>query len=112
MTPKNAPAEVELAVRTTDIEVGDYLYVGHGWWGQVKRNDVMEPTEVHLVLVGGLEWSLAMMPDHVARIRRMVSVEPEPQVCIDSGEQRVVDLLAALETSVNDAREARKRHGR
>lgn len=35
--------------------------------------------------------------------------EPGEPVCIDTADQKVVDLLAALEQSVNEAREARQR---
>jgi hypothetical protein len=63
-------AEQETYVAPSEIVPGDYLYVGHGWWGRVKKNDHSERADLWIALVGGMEFPIVMVPTDRVTVRR------------------------------------------
>lgn len=63
-------SEQELTVRPTAIQLGDYLHVGHQWWGKVKKLTYHERLDLFILTVGGMEFPIVLVPNDQVTVRR------------------------------------------
>lgn len=64
--------ESEHLIFASGVREDDYLSVGHGWWGKVKRADRHERLDVVLLTVGGMEFPVVLLPHWEVTVRRGV----------------------------------------